>query len=391
MNQDLIRARCEAMTEQELVMALTKNRIENDAQFLEQAQRHFEERGTPLAEYIDRIHVRVGDSTQHLLSIQKSVTLLDHTEPWQILSFLNCLDDSLIVQRESTKWCCHFYDSDNYRGSFFESDNKTISTILTAFLHLEPWMDMIDKIHQLDDWKLVFSVHSDDIDSISSLVRDLNDARITHTVKSPLFVKKEDDPGYSILVPSQDIEAAYQVIEELEASVEDLYKKAETLAESGNLMSELEVYDLLKQTDPENFAVLYNRGQILRELGRNEEAANSLIEAASLGLQKTEPSVVPEQRSPQGLGSVTGLLAFAFGRPNRQLAYPDYLIDCEILLEELLQRLGGNIDTFHCLASIANVRNNRGKAEEYYRRILEIDPDDQVAYFNLGYLHSEKG
>ncbi|HIM57156.1 MAG TPA: tetratricopeptide repeat protein, partial [Candidatus Latescibacteria bacterium] len=50
-----------------------------------------------------------------------------------------------------------------------------------------------------------------------------------------------------------------------------------------------------------------------------------------------------------------------------------------------------NLKILHCLASIARLRNDAGTAEAHYRRILEIDPDDQIAYFNLGFLHSERG
>ncbi len=77
--------------------------------------------------------------------------------------------------------------------------------------------------------------------------------------------------------------------------------------------------------------------------------------------------------------------------PAPRPRYPDHIDDADIFLQRLLERLPGNLKILHCLASIARLRNDAGSAAARYRRILEIDPDDQIAYFNLGYLHSERG
>ena len=71
--------------------------------------------------------------------------------------------------------------------------------------------------------------------------------------------------------------------------------------------------------------------------------------------------------------------------------YPDYIDDAEILLVQLEQRLPDHIKLLHCLAAIARMKNDTENARVRYQRILELNPDDEVAYFNLGYLHSERG
>jgi len=71
--------------------------------------------------------------------------------------------------------------------------------------------------------------------------------------------------------------------------------------------------------------------------------------------------------------------------------YPDFIDDAGMLLERLSGQLRKNTKVLHCLAAIARMKNDAKRAEAYWRRVLELDPDDKVAYFNLGYLHSEKG
>ena len=213
----------------------------------------------------------------------------------------------------------------------------------------------------------------------------------------PLFdggAGEEEGEVYSLLVPRQHFGEAFDAIEEVEETIVDLYEEAEELAARGNLSAELEVYDELVETDPENHAVFYNRGHILLELGRWEEAAAALIEAVSIGMQRADKSLQPEQRGAAGIGGLAGLLAFLLRRevaaPSAS-AYPDYIDDSEMLLERLLQRLPESVEILHCLASIARLKNRREAAEAHYRRVLEIDPEDKVAWFNLGYMHSERG
>ena len=396
MEQDRIRERCEAMSDRELLLAATLGRGENSPRFRDEALRHLERRGIDLDELTGRARVRVDDGEAQTLPAARAVELLGHAEPWQTLSFVSCVGDSLLVQREPRQWWCHFYDGDTYRGSFRCERGEEVAGVLRPFLNLEPWDGGAGELQRLDDWSLL--IDSDAVDFIESIALDLDDAGIPHTVRTPLFAggdgEKEDGEVYAVLVPRQHFGEAFDVIDEVEETVVDLYEEAEELAARGNLSAELEVYDQLVGTDPENHAVFYNRGHILLELGRWEEAAAALIEAVSLGMQRVDKSLQPEERGAAGIGGLAGLLAFLLRRevaaPSAP-AYPDFIDDSEMLLERLLQRLPESVEILHCLAAIARLKNRREAAEAHYRRVLEIDPEDKVAWFNLGYMHSEKG
>ena len=396
MEQDRIRERCEAMSDRELLLAATLGRGENSPRFRDEALRHLERRGIDLDELTGRARVRVDDGEAQTLPAARAVELLGHAEPWQTLSFVSCVGDSLLVQREPRQWWCHFYDGDTYRGSFRCERGEEVAGVLRPFLNLEPWDGGAGELQRLDDWSLL--IDSDAVDFIESIALDLDDAGIPHTVRTPLLAggdgEEEDGEVYAVLVPRPHFGEAIDAIDEVEETIVDLYEEAEELAARGNLSAELEVYDQLVETDPENHAVFYNRGHILLELGRWEEAAAALIEAVSLGMQRVDKSLQPEERGAAGIGGLAGLLAFLL---RREVAvpsgpgYPDFIDDSEMLLERLLQRLPESVEILHCLAAIARLKNRREAAEAHYRRVLEIDPEDKVAWFNLGYMHSEKG
>ena len=62
-----------------------------------------------------------------------------------------------------------------------------------------------------------------------------------------------------------------------------------------------------------------------------------------------------------------------------------------ISFAESIERVPDNLELLHGIAAVARLKNDIETAETRYRQILKIAPDDRVAYFNLGYLHSEKG
>ena len=220
---------------------------------------------------------------------------------------------------------------------------------------------------------------------------------IPYTVQTPLFSGNGD--GYlQILVPKEHLNAASDIVDETEESLYQLYERVAAADAAGDRKLELELYDLLAEEDPENAAVFYNRGHVLMELTRFEEAAEALAAAVSIGLKTVERLTDPMDGG-GGLGGLFGLVAILFRKLTRPppdegggaVRYPDYLDDTEMLLHQIEPRLPNHIQTQHCLAAIARMKNNEAVAEAHYRRILELNPDDQVAYFNLGYLHSERG
>ena len=108
MEQDRIRERCEAMSDRELLLAATLRRGENSQRFREEALRHLKRRGIDIDEFTGRARVRVDDGEAQTLPDARAVELLGHAEPWQTLSFVSCVGDSLLVQREPRQWVVPF-------------------------------------------------------------------------------------------------------------------------------------------------------------------------------------------------------------------------------------------------------------------------------------------
>ena len=399
MNQDRIRQRCQSMSVAEIVRALTFEQKQNSAQFRDIAHRELESRGVELSAFIDRITLALNDAPAEELSVDAAVARLDaDLQLWDALLFTNCLGATLVAQKELRSWVLHAYEDEHYACSYLLADTAALKEILTLFLRLAPWQALAGKAHHLDDWKLL--LESDVLETIANVAADLDSLSIPHTVQTPLFSR--DDEGYlQILVPEEHLEAAVDAVDEAEESLEELYERAAALHESNDLKQELEVYEVLAEEDPENAAVFYNRANVLLELTRYDEAVDAFAEAVSLGMKSVERTTDPMAGAGGGLGGVFGLMAILFRKltaPAREGGaaasgprYPDFIDDAEMLLLQIEPRLPDHVKLLHCLAAIARVKNDAAAAATRYRRILELDPDDRIAYFNLGYLHSERG
>jgi tetratricopeptide (TPR) repeat protein len=397
MNQDLIKQRCQSMEVAEIVRALTVELDESSLQFREVAQSELAARGVEMSIFIDTVTVALNEAAAEELTVDLAVALVDgDLQSWDALLCTSCLGDTLVVQKEQGSWVLHVYEAERYEHSHFATDPSAVKELLKRFLRLTSWQELAGEAHHLDNWKLLLA--SDARETIDSVVADLVRVSIPCTVQTPLF--SGDGDGYlQILVPKEHLEIASDIVDETEESLYEIYERVEAADAAGDRKLELELYDLLAEEDPENAAVFYNRGHVLMELTRFEEAAEALAEAVSIGLKTVERLTDPMGGS-GGLGGIFGLVAILFRKLTKPppekagasaVRYPDYLDDTEILLQQLEPRLPNHIKTQHCLAAIARMKNNAAVAEAHYRRILELNPDDQVAYFNLGYLHSERG
>ena len=68
--------------------------------------------------------------------------------------------------------------------------------------------------------------------------------------------------------------------------------------------------------------------------------------------------------------------------------YPDYIYDTELFLTQILEQQPEYIPTLHCLATIAELKDNPKTAIRHYRSILTHDPTDETAKTNLEYLQA---
>ena len=383
----LLRERCQSLSETNLVRSLTLERADNSAAFVDEALRELERRATTLDACIDRVELRAGPRSGQT-SINSALALVNDEVPRRaVASFTHSLGETLVLQREGWGWVLHFYAEDRYGLSYLIDSTDVARMVVERFLRLQPWREEAGEGHQLDDWKTLTA--SDDAERILALSDRLAAAGVPHAVRPPLFTPAGDD-SVALLVPRRRRAQAIAVAGLGQAPVRQLHHRAEACDEAGDLAGELVAYDELAATDGDNHAVHYNRGVVLLELGRHEEAAAAFMEAAACGLVRLKPDL-SLGRGPSGGGllGLVGVGARLLGRAvssSPGAGFPNWFDDVEQRLQSLLDRFGPRSDLLHSLASLARVKGDTAAAVERYHAILALDPNDEVAGFQLQYL-----
>ena len=381
---------CEGMADRELVRAVTVDREKFAAGFHSVALGELQRREVSLERFVDFAWVGHPTGRRRRCSVAEALEVVDEEMPlWRLFLFGNCLDDALVMQRERSQWTIHHYVAEEYRHSFFLFERNSLRSVLDCFLRLEPWAGLVEQTHNLDDWELF--EHSSSREQIDQLATELGEGGIPHTIKPP-SISRDQDEAFSLLVPAELLDAADEIVNDFEGELDRLYTQATELAAGADPRRELEVYGQLVEAAPTNPAVFYNRGSLLLELGRYQEAADSLVEAVSLGMEVAQTPLQPGLN--QGGGGLLGVVvtlfrkSFADGGRERSPSYPDFIEDAEMLLGTVLEHLPNNTKVIHCLASICRLRHDAAGAASHYRRILDIEPDDRIARFYLGYLQA---
>jgi Flp pilus assembly protein TadD len=143
-------------------------------------------------------------------------------------------------------------------------------------------------------------------------------------------------------------------MDEIRKTIASLYRKAEELAKQGDIQQELEVFNHLAKLQPDDEIVFFNRGVLLFNRQRYEEAADSFIQANSNARKASHLAIVE---------------------------------DSEAYLRQILEILPRSAGIHHALAHFALNDGNLGEAEKHYQNILSLKPDDADAHLNLGYLY----
>ena len=374
---------CALMTDRELVRTLTIDRENFQETFLVIAESEREKRALSIEAFIDDVHLSLNDAEGASCTIDQALAKV-HSDIslWSIITLTNCMEDAWVIQREVSRWLVHHYVEEGYATSFFFDATEQLQSTLRRFLSLELWT--VDVSHDLNTWKPVFQSRSPAF--LNKIILELGD--ILHTVKTPLF--SQDQKGQLVLLVHPEFEKqAQEIVAENHTKIEQLYDRAEHLAETENAERELRIYDILSELVPDNLAVHYNRGNILLEQERLDEATESLIEAIVLGLPEIMDKVDLKPRRGGGVaGSVNPLLNLlvASQTNNEPLRYPDYIDDVEILLQRIREQRPENTRILHGLAIIAEQKNDIAVACQHYRDMLAIDPQNKAAQIHLTYL-----
>jgi tetratricopeptide (TPR) repeat protein len=395
MNQSVIQE-CASLEDVALVRVLTVEKEQYDTPYLNVALREMENRGLVLADVINDVHMARNDDEGEDVTIAQALEQVDvDGSLWSLLTVGNCIGDAWVIQKEYSRWLVHFYEGEGYRFSFFYETPAQFKDILKLFLSLEPWE--VEDSHELNNWKPIFQTRSPAF--LTKVVADLDREGVLHTVKTPLFT--HDKKGeYILTVPRYHVKDGERLVAHAQEELAKLYGQAEHLAQGDDREQELKVYDLLIQLVPDNPAVHYNRGQMLIEMGHEDDAVVALGEAIVLGLPEIPDQIRLNAKRGGGsrmAGSLNPLmslvvLAHQSNRPkDTPIEYPDYIDDCVLLLERILDQRPDSIATRHCLATIAELKGDVVVAKKYYGEILKIDADDEAAKANLAYHEAGEG
>ena len=379
---DRVIQQCAVMTDRELVRTLTTDRENFQETFLVIAESEREKRALSIENFIDDVHLAQNDEEGESCTIDQALAKVHSDIPiWSILTLTNCMGNVWVIQREYRQWLVHHYVEDGYTTSFFFDTTEQLKSTLRHFLSLESWT--VDVSHDLNTWKPIFQSRSPAF--LNKIISELGD--ILHTVKTPLF--SQDQKGQLVLLVHPECEKqAQEIVDRNHTKIEQLYDRAEHLAETENSEQELRIYDILSELVPDNLAVHYNRGNVLIELDRLDEAAESLIEAVVLSLPEIGDKIDLKPRRGSSAGSVNPLLnLLALSQKNNDpLHYPDYIDDVEILLQHIREQRPENTRILHGLAIIAEQKNDIAVACQHYRDMLAIDPQNKAAQTHLAYL-----
>lgn len=361
MYKDEITKQCELMSDRELVAALTIDKHEYSVNFQEAAQIELVKRDVRLSEYTNKVRFRINDK-EEIGTINEALAKLNQEfSLFDVLAFINCLDESLIFQKQSDFWIGHYFCMDKYEISFFSETSQNLEEILYLFLNLKDWNKKIDEEFRLTDWIVLESSESPDyVENVTNFLAELEIPSIVmnfnFTHYNPIGGSYYIDESIKILVPQDFIDDAQEALDETEYKIDDLYVQASKLHQSGDVQKELSILTQLAKLVPNDETVHFNRGVILYELRRYKEAADSFI--ASL--------------------------------TNNNNNYLELFNDSLQYLEQIEKVLPDDVEVLHNLATFSRVNEAENSVvEHYYRKILSIVPEDALAHLNLGYLYYE--
>ncbi len=384
-----------AMSESQLVAVLTRQQGEFNEHFRAVARRELERRGTDLETLRNRVVVRFEDKDPQAATIDQALAALEEETPlWTLWTFANFFAEVLVAQRDSRTWMVHYYADEEYVHSFFVANRTRLQETLTRFLRLENWDDLVEEPHHLDAWKAL--IHSKSAKYLAKVTAELDRAHIPYTVKSPL-ISGDPEKWLTVIVPPEQEAAANAVLDDIEQQLQDLYRRADELADIPQRVEEVRIYDLLVDIVPHNPAVFYNRGSALLEMEHHQDAADSFIEAVALIVDQTSKEVRYDARPRGRMGGTFGMAMSVFDALFRSREktpattppdYPELVVDAELFLVQLADQLPNYTRILHCLANISRLKQDLPRVESLYENILSIDPNDDLARTNLDYLRS---
>lgn len=358
MAMETIIGQCEEMSDTELIRAMSIEKDTYTEEFFTIAEKELKKRGVSLSEVVNAVKVRLGERFSGVLTIDEALRKLD--EPlhlWEMIRFTNCLGQKVAVQQASLCWSGMVLSEEEMDG-FLTTSGEAVRDIVRQVLLLGDWKKAIGGAYDPDEWTILSGEEA--LGFVNRLCQDLAAARIPASLKIDRDTKKKSCQGESckkgegplkVIVRREHLKSAEAILNTLRQEIEKLYQQIERLPEGSDRDLELSLYNELFELAPEDETVAFNRGVILYENESFLEAADSFIVSA---FNRNDPEIREESAS---------------------------------YLEEILTQMPDNVTILHTLASLAMEQGDAELVLHYYKRIIELDPNDPVANLNLGHFY----
>lgn len=279
---------------------------------------------------------------------------------FDVWAFTNYLKETIFFQKTATFWLFHYIPEKEYTESCFVDSLDQAEMILRSFLSLKDWE--LDEDKFIDHWEILRTASEND--SIVVFANVLDHVRIPFMSGraeqwhfNAVFGTAHNQAEFVLFVPEIYLAKANQALEEMQAMIDDLYRQLEETESQNDSGKELEIYNKLARLTRDDSVVFYNQGLLLLNQGKYQTAADAAIKATEIMLEQHKNAAE--------------------------------LADCDILLNNILEKLPENVALLHCLAVVSSITNETEKTIEWYTKILAIHPADSAAHLNIGYLYYE--
>jgi len=358
MNNEGMYERCEEMSLKDLLRATTTDQDDFDPAFIEIAQSYLSRRWMEVQELQNTTIIQIHTDAAKNIDKESAVkTLEGPLDMWRSITFRNCLDDLMILQRERSGWTGHLVTHEEYGGTFRTGLN-TAQSLVAGFIELK--YEVFETIPMFDISEMAILLETESHEYTTATTDRLETSGMDYIVQTKvlahLFQDEESSAhglSFIVLVPASTFDKARMIIEEIEASIVTLHEEAERYSNEGNTPAELETYRKIVRMVPTDHIAAFNLGAALFESEQYEEAIEQFGKVLLMAGTKAADDV------------------------------EEYCV-------EIISRIPDSLSALHVLADIERLRGNPEEAIAYIERILSIDKNDPIAHLNLGYLLYEE-
>jgi tetratricopeptide (TPR) repeat protein len=346
---------CRALSVKDLLRATTVDAEDYEPAFHAAAQRELSRRGHEVATTKSRARLIYPDGTTLEVNVEDIDAMLPREfAEGAMVGIENCVDDVLVFQRHRTQWVAHHAAHNGHKGSWICPSDEAMHAAARGFARLEDWHCGLVGDVPLSDWVVIEpSCGTRYVQrAMEAMEAEGIDARaVPAPPRSLCRGACIEVPGYVLMVPVADEERSRAVLATFSEVVAGLHSQAALHAERAEAVEELAAYEEILALAPEDQVALFNRGVLLMETGRHEEALDCLVPL---------------------IGRVED----------------DTLADIHHHLQGISRR-APSIPVFHAMADIERVRGDVDAVRRHLEDALRMDANDAMTHLTLAYLFYE--